>query len=989
MYLSFRRIIWQNVVLYLILCLAPISSYSQWVDPENGIVVEPTVSVNKFMRYGNTPVSLYTGNIDLSVPIYTYQDYEFDVPISLKYVYGGQKPNDPSGSFGQGWILNAGGYITRQIKNLPDEAQMRGNDNVYGFYEMHRNGWSVPDIYTSSYPFWNTSVYYYPMGSKNVEAEPDIFSFNFMGHSGKFMFWGNNRIVVYETSSPKGNYTVEVTVAYERITGITIKTKDGYTYKFDGSKNLDTANEIISYDYKIDSWLNKSNGPQVMWPLVSVSAPSGRTLSLEYDMPDEYVDSAQPISYIIDNDKINPENPLRELQWVHFACLSEQKQKGLYLKKISLSDIFSVDFNYSAARNKESYFDRSRALTKMNTARLLSSIVVNDLSDNTTLKTATMYYNEGKPNPVPFLKRVKISDEGSYDFQYWNEWDENITPYKGTFGIDHWGYRNGKDQNRCDDYFPRTTLNNNEETITSASRDPDFKYTLSGALQSVVYPTRGKTEFVYEPHDYSAAVIKSGKDFGKPYLEFLNQKKIAGGIRIKQIIDYDYEPRGDVWRDTLRIRKYSYTDVHGRSSGVLLRSPRYRTSHILATEVPGSQSVMQKFIATSDLLECIDTDHHMEYCSATETYRDSSYCIYQYLSYQSRQDKPVEDYLQPITDWAPGGIVVNDPYKYFYMRPGSKKATRGKLFSKCIYRAKNNPDDPDIYSYSENYDYNSILDGVWNIRLTRYYWYRQDIITETSRLFMCTKRYRYDDEGALSTYAIYQYDINTDYVTEVKYHDKTGKYIKDTIIYGTGDYLTDSPFPVKIHTRVMIPEEKVYKTSEIKTYDYVGMRVTPSFIVPRLTHVWKTQLEQPKVYNSETEHQQDLILEKTLVPSASRFNQETDRAGNMTSYIYGPSGCNLLAVIRNVSYNDALSAIGNYLDLDNYSLTDAQETALRNIPGALVTTYSYLPLTGLSSVTDPSGYKQEYTYDDRRRLSGVYSHGHKEKTYKYQIFDNR
>ena len=126
------------ILLPLILGIVPISGYSQWVDPANGVVVEPSASMSQFMRYGNTPVSLYTGSIDVSVPVYAYEDHEFNVPISLKYAFSGQKPNDPAGSVGLGWVLNAGGCITRQINHLPDEAMATGNDNVYGFYEMCR-----------------------------------------------------------------------------------------------------------------------------------------------------------------------------------------------------------------------------------------------------------------------------------------------------------------------------------------------------------------------------------------------------------------------------------------------------------------------------------------------------------------------------------------------------------------------------------------------------------------------------------------------------------------------------------------------------------------------------------------------------------------------------------------------------------------------------------------------------------------------------------
>ena len=123
------------------------------------------------------------------------------------------------------------------------------------------------------------------------------------------------------------------------------------------------------------------------------------------------------------------------------------------------------------------------------------------------------------------------------------------------------------------------------------------------------------------------------------------------------------------------------------------------------------------------------------------------------------------------------------------------------------------------------------------------------------------------------------------------------------------------------------------------------------------------------------------------MPGASRFNQITDRAGTVTTYLYGSNGFNLLAVVRNVSYNDVSAALGNVATLNNYSLTTVQETALRNMPGAVVTTYSYTPLTGLASVTDPSGSKQTYTYDTFRRLAKIYTGGNLEQEFKYQLYN--
>lgn len=995
MCLSKYKTIWRILIVPFIIGMAPVKGYCQWVDPSNGVVVEPATSMSQFMRYGNTPVSLYTGSVDFSVPIYTYEDHEFNVPISLMYAFTGQKPNDPAGSVGLGWVLNAGGCVTRQINHLPDEAVGTGSDIVYGFYELYQNGWEVPNIVSSTYPFWNTSDYFYPMGSKNVEAEPDVFSFNFMGHSGKFMFWGGKQIVVFETSNPKGNYIIEPKVAYAKITGFEIRTKDGYTYKFGGNENLNTANDITSYNYKFGTWLNNYIGPQVMWPLVSITSPSGRTLTLEYERPDEYVVNARPTSYLIDKE-IFEGNPEKELKWSHIACLSEQKQKSLYLKKISLSNVFSVAFNYSGIRKRESYYGRQgKNLTEMTTERLLKSVVVEDLSNHTTVKTVTLGHIEGQPNPVPVLRSVSISDIGSYYFNYWNQEDKSLancwTPYKGTLGIDHWGYSNGKNNTGYLSYFPASSMVDNKETITSYERHPDFKYALCGALQEIYYPSGGKTEFTYEPNDYSVALIKSGLKLGEPYLEDCAGDKIAGGIRIKKIIDYNYDPHRGLWSDTMRIRTYTYKGADGKSSGILLKSPRYRTSHVLETVDANTFTIQRNFMAAADILDCIDTDYHIEYSTATETYRDGSYCKYDYSNYTmgSCADRMVFNYKTPTSKWAPNGIIINDPYRYFYMRPGSRKAARGKLLSKTMYRAKKYNTDAEVPSYIETYSYNTIVDHNWRIRMTRYYWYEHEVLTESCLMNSSSKTNFFDDGSSVSTNTDYRYDYRTDYVTEVKTRDATGKYTKQSIEYAIGSYVGDSPFPAKVHTQVLLPGETDYKTVEIKKYEYFGLKVTPTLVVPRLTHMWTTHLPNPKTYASDAEQEKDLVLEKTLWPSASRFNQITDRAGNVTSYVYGGNGCNLLAVVQNVSYSDVSSILESIYRLNNYSLTAAQETALRNIPGAVVTTYSYTPLTGLASVTDPSGSTQSYAYDSHRRLAKIYSDGKLEKEFKYQLYNLR
>ena len=92
----------------------------------------------------------------------------------------------------------------------------------------------------------------------------------------------------------------------------------------------------------------------------------------------------------------------------------------------------------------------------------------------------------------------------------------------------------------------------------------------------------------------------------------------------------------------------------------------------------------------------------------------------------------------------------------------------------------------------------------------------------------------------------------------------------------------------------------------------------------------------------------------------------------VTSYIWGYDQRYPIAKIENVDYTtiEALPQFGNNFVI-NTNLSASQEQALRNLPNALVTTYEYIPLVGISSMTDHRGYTMTYEYDEQYRLLQV------------------
>lgn len=119
--------------------------------------------------------------------------------------------------------------------------------------------------------------------------------------------------------------------------------------------------------------------------------------------------------------------------------------------------------------------------------------------------------------------------------------------------------------------------------------------------------------------------------------------------------------------------------------------------------------------------------------------------------------------------------------------------------------------------------------------------------------------------------------------------------------------------------------------------------------------------------------------------------QVTQADGVSTSYVWGYSGQYPVAEVRNATYAEVTATGVNLSVLNSLTSTDAQRNAelakIRNdvtMKKALVTTYAYRPLYGISSSTDASGRAVWYDYDSFGRLWRTRDHhGNVTEEYKY------
>ncbi|MBD0833797.1 RHS repeat domain-containing protein [Aestuariibaculum sediminum] len=155
------------------------------------------------------------------------------------------------------------------------------------------------------------------------------------------------------------------------------------------------------------------------------------------------------------------------------------------------------------------------------------------------------------------------------------------------------------------------------------------------------------------------------------------------------------------------------------------------------------------------------------------------------------------------------------------------------------------------------------------------------------------------------------------------------------------------------------------------------------------------------VYNSSSNILEDRV--KYLQYDNYGNPVEVSKAdGTIISYCWGYDGKYPIAKIENATYNSVLSAlVSSSVSLQNLTNADddhcidgggCNEEALRSglqslreaMPNALVSTYTYDPLIGMTSATDPSGYTTFYIYDEFNRLMMIKdSNGNVTKENKY------
>lgn len=235
----------------------------------SSLVVPPSPGSLHLIENVNTNVNLYNGTVNSSVNIHNFKSNDISFPVSLSHNGSGVRVDDYGTWVGQSWNLNAGGSITRVMKNLPDEfigtvSSYNINTPALGYLNLETppSGDNLPtDLFPIDFSnFENLSlidkrrIIHYSDWSNSLptcgqsdvddncpialDSQPDEFYFNFGGYSGKFVFGQDAVIHQIPDQNLQISPTTSVIDGEVKITKFEVITPEGYTYTF-GKENME------------------------------------------------------------------------------------------------------------------------------------------------------------------------------------------------------------------------------------------------------------------------------------------------------------------------------------------------------------------------------------------------------------------------------------------------------------------------------------------------------------------------------------------------------------------------------------------------------------------------------------------------------------------------------------------------------------------------------------------------------------------------------
>lgn len=463
----------------LFLCIISISTYCQKSDVKNLInqitPIEPTST--SLGKYGLFPVSNSKGLIPINIPIYEIKSGDLSQIIELSYHGGGITVDEESSWVGLGWSLKYGGLITRAVYGFPDEEEL---SEVPDEQQIRKN------IDSGEY----NSNYYQELAnseSGSMSFKPDIYYYDFKNNSGSFCV--NKAIGTDILFMPHSSLIGKVNL--DRIKLIDSKGNNYYFVDTEKTQIKGAKRKINPFcsSYSIDKIISPNNNDTISYEY-QIDGCYSKKITTAYE------GISETTNYLFNHPSNTSVVKIPEREEV--AC--EQIVNCKKIKYIYFNGGRAV-FNLSE-RNDLDILNNS--LNKLDNI-IIENKIGNEYRIIKYIKFYYSYYNVENINDLLYYNKVRLCLDSIVEYPSFNilaprklvaaftYYGNKFLPDKDTNSFDFWGYYNGKHNTSK---IPLTYYDNN--VFGQADKSPDPSFAEIGSLKSIIYPTKGKTDYIWE-----------------------------------------------------------------------------------------------------------------------------------------------------------------------------------------------------------------------------------------------------------------------------------------------------------------------------------------------------------------------------------------------------------------------------------------------------------------------------------------------------------
>ncbi|GAA4239686.1 hypothetical protein GCM10022291_34980 [Postechiella marina] len=999
-----------NLLLFFII----LNAYGQYIP------TSPEAEV--FQKHTGYHMNNSTGVPDISIPLHTISHAGYQIPLNLSYNNSGVRHGYNYDLYGFGWNLSGRGKISRSLKYFPDEwtnfvAQLPYTSQAYEAIEAYH-------LRVASFTHLsNDSDYDHDIFHASL---PDGNSFSFIIENDGT---GNISILNSLDKTIKISYDLEWYNNNNHIKGFQITNNDGVTYTF--SKALKEYNyRGLSARYNVEWNLTRIDFPNSAKPIIYEylnGNSQGDVLVRQITSFDAtlIVNSHHCESYPIEGGTGWSEPPTDTYRTSPNNDIIKMVQQPI-LKKITYDDIiieFDYDFYGSANELSGRYawlnwmkissinhtetqrfnFNMSEFPLQNSFFKLKKLDNIEKINSQDSMRRTHAFNYESLTN----MPHMKGTDHWGYINGYMS------SGYKGlpNFKVDLPGYfhENGFQGESIENLVIRSSEVDGgpgstgwgEYFLGDYNKEPAGS---DGLLSKITYPTGGYTQFSWERNKY--------------YNEWEEDYRYSSGHRIGTISNFS--KAGSL----VNVDEYKYGEEETEHFGYGLApvEPNPLTYMIMSSNktLPisayhPSEQYKNAFISDSQCLRAnrakaefrFSIGNYLSLLKGRPSVVYPRVCIYHKgADGINTQGKTEYFYDYEDIDYNTGNKVFMEKNYVNIQKPYSETfpARYNKVTKKNVYAKNTVPYDPlgennpyiKIREEENTWEYEGLGLDEYNIT---YPWRNIFFLFGNNEQDFANFEVEYIAQGykygLLTKKTISEYDIEGNpLITQTK-----------DFVYGLNHFVneeiaTDSKGNI-ISTKYMRPQDyypipnsgfisdMLVKNMQSQVIEITSNKTLLGETTPKLLNKQKTEYTKLSFFNTYTNQNDYCILpykqystfkdnSPYTLDNTITYNttiggnyptflpvQIDNRVSGVSSYLWDDQGRFTMAQINNANHSLISSLDGKDASYNSETLYNS---LINLVPDALISTFSYHSLFGVTSKTGPNGITAKYEYDGLGRL---------------------